>query len=179
MSETPGDGRGRRRGQGEPPAPEPRDAPAGADGSGCAPEAGALVVVTGYGEERLRYLAGLLGETLPRAVWASRAGAGPTDRELRRTLGHLRAGTSVIRVVEDEAQQRAYEALAGRASVRLLVLRVRAPHVSGARGGPAVEPGVERRVVREHLACGASLVTQLEQARAAWGRLHAASRRPV
>jgi hypothetical protein len=130
---------------------------------------GGLLVVTGYGEERLGYLAVLLSESLPRALWASPPESHDSEREIQLALTHLSCGTSVVQVVETDCLVSRFRGLAERTGARFLLVRVLPPLASGeAPGLPAGldADGPHGPCVR--VRTSASLATQFEVVLEAW-----------
>lgn len=135
---------------------------------------GGLVVATGYAEERLGYLAALLSEALPKALWAPL----PQElydggRELRLALSHLVAGTTVIQLAKTDRQVVQFRDLAEGAGARFLHVLSTPPSALGDTPDPpaasdAANPASAERVFVQ---ASASLTTQLEVVLAAWKRL--------
>jgi hypothetical protein len=133
---------------------------------------GGLVVVTGHGEERLGYLAALLSESLPEALWIPPPAGDEGEQERRLALSHLASGTSVVQVAATDRQVRQFKDLAERAGARFLLVQATPPPASGesARLPAALEED------RRHWPCvfvqaRSSLTTQLEKVLAAWNQL--------
>lgn len=132
---------------------------------------GGLVVVSGAGEERLGYLAALLSEALPCALWAMPPELHGSEREMRHVRMHLSSGTSVVQVVETERQVSDFAELARRSDARFLLVRVHPPSASEHSSGPPSS----RHSPLVRVPTRASLVAQLEIVLAAWKRALGAS----
>lgn len=130
---------------------------------------GGLVVATGYAEERLGYLAALLSETLPKALWALPPELRDSEREIRLALSHLVAGTTVIQLAETDRQVGQFRNLAERAGARFLHVLSTPPSALG--DTPRLAPAFDATARRVVVQASASLTTQLKVVLAAWNQL--------
>ena len=136
---------------------------------GAAARVGGVVVVTGYGEERLGYLAALLSEALPEALWVPPPASGEGERERRLARSHLASGISVVQVAATDGQVRQFKDLADRAGARFLLVQATPPSTCGGAAGPPAAPDGDRLGWPcVFVGAGASLTTQLEVVLAAW-----------
>lgn len=139
-------------------------------GGSRAPAVGGLVVLTGYEIERLGYLAALLSETLPKALWAPPPELHGSEREMGLALSHLVAGTTVVQLAEAD-QLGSFQELAERAGARFLHVLSTPPAAPGEGDPPAPDADDPAPAGRVLAHASASLTTQLEVVLAAWGRL--------
>ena len=130
---------------------------------------GGLMVLTGYAIERQGYLAALLSESLPKALWALPPELHDGEREIRLALTHLVAGTTVIQLAESD-QIGQFRDLAERAGARFLHVLSTPPAVLGDSPGQltALDATQSASAQRVFVRANASLSTQLDVVMAAW-----------
>lgn len=130
---------------------------------------GGLLVIAGYGEERLGYLAAILSESLAEALWIPPPASEVCERGHRIALIHLAAGTSVVQVAATELQVLQFKDLAEHAGARFLLVRATPPRGSGESDSLPAVSGEDRlpwpRVVVQ---AKDSLATQLHKVLAVW-----------
>lgn len=133
---------------------------------------GGLMVITGYAIERQGYLAALLSETLPKALWALAPELHGGEREIRSALTHLVAGTTVIQLA-DADQLGQFRDLAERAGVRFLHVLSTPPAALGDSPGQptALDATQSASAQCVFVQANASLSTQLEVVTAVWNLL--------
>lgn len=144
----------------------------GAMAGGGRSAVGGLVVLTGYAKERLGYLAALLSETLPKALWALPPELYGNEREIRLAHSHLVAGTTVVQLAET-GQLGQFRDLAERAGARFLHVLSTPPSALGDTPDRPMAPDATHpaSLQRVFVQASASLTTQLEVVLAAWKQL--------
>lgn len=136
------------------------------------PAVGGLVVLTGYATERLGYLAALLSETLPQALWALPPELQSNERAMRLARSHLGAGTTVVQLAETDQLGR-FRDLAEGAGARFLHVVSTPPSTLGETPNRPTAPEAAHPASAEcvFVQASASLTTQLKVVLAAWRRL--------